>query len=127
MDKKDIKLYYTVAEVAAILNETVATIYYWKKNFNIQHKKSNTTTMRFNVSQIEQFQRIQYLIRTCNYSIKGVKLLLMHTDEEVLNRKAKGVQLLKNAANQINEMIYLLDKQRINETKRKLVDLNLSD
>jgi DNA-binding transcriptional MerR regulator len=73
-EKKVEKLYYTIGEVSAILNEPVSTIRFWENEFEILKPMKNKKGNRlFTASDLKNLMIIHRLIREEGMKIAGVK------------------------------------------------------
>lgn len=123
MDEKNYKLYYSVKEVADIIGEDIATIYYWAKVYNLKlpTSKISSSKKRFRQKDIEQIQKIKHLVRDKKLTSDGVKAILsLDEEDDTLSKKAKALALLKKSLLTLDEMIRQMDSHRLKSQKEKL-------
>ena len=73
------KLYYTIGEVASLLNENSSTLRFWEKEFpNLRPTKNAKGDRRYTESDIELLRRIQQLTRDAGYTLDGAREQLRH-------------------------------------------------
>ena len=102
------KLFFSIKEVAALLNEPAHTLRYWEREFpealkparrkdgNKLEPSDKTRGVRYySESDIEQLRFIRYLLRDRGLTIEGVRKKLKHNTEEAEIR-AKVIFRLTN-------------------------------
>ena len=68
------KLYYSINEIAKLLNEPQYTIRYWEQQFSFLKPKQTKTGVRlYSTEQFDKFQYIHKEIHQNNMSIAGLK------------------------------------------------------
>ncbi len=78
------KLYYTVGEIAAMLNESESLIRFWNKEFkNALNPHRNKRGVRyFSKEEVEIYKRIYFLVRERGYTINGAREALKNSTTE---------------------------------------------
>ena len=96
-EKLPTKIYYSIKEVASLLNENEPTLRYWEGEFrNIITPMRNERGVRFySEKDIDDVRLLKYLIRDCGLTLEGTRKKLKNNKEGV-ERQAKAVQHLKN-------------------------------
>lgn len=98
------KLYYSIGEVAGILDVNPSLIRYWEDEFNIIRPKRNKKGNRlFTREDIDRLKLIHHLLKNKGYTLKGAK--------EAMKENMGG--LLKE-----QEVI-----QRLTQIRKQLLDL----
>ena len=94
---EDTKIYYSIKEVSASLQESESTLRYWESEFrNIISPMRNERGVRYySEKDIEDVRLIKYLIRDCGLTLEGVRKRLKN-NKDAVERQAKAVQHLKN-------------------------------
>jgi DNA-binding transcriptional MerR regulator len=68
------KLFYSISEVAELLELNASTIRFWEKEFSaLQPKKTQKGNRQFTKKDIELIQRISFLVKEKGYTIQGAK------------------------------------------------------
>ena len=68
------KLYYTIGEVAQLLNISASKLRFWEKEIpSIMPKKGSRGVRFYTKENIENIQKIIYLTETCGYTLEGVR------------------------------------------------------
>ncbi|MCS6934198.1 MAG: MerR family transcriptional regulator [Chitinophagales bacterium] len=94
--EKDIeKIYYTIGEVAEMLQLSPSVLRYWEKEFSHLHPRKNHKGDRlYTHADIDKIKLIQHLLRDCGYTVEGARqqLHLRLTEQE---RKWKTIESLQ--------------------------------
>ncbi len=68
------KLYYSIGEVAAILNVNASLIRFWEKEFDLLKPKKNKKGNRlFTREDLENIKLIYHLVKDRGYTLQGAK------------------------------------------------------
>ncbi|TAF84900.1 MAG: MerR family transcriptional regulator [Flavobacteriia bacterium] len=71
------KLYYSIGEVADMLQVNASLLRFWEKEFNLVVSKKNKKGNRlFSVKEIEQIKRIYHFVKVEGYTLDGAKKAL---------------------------------------------------
>ena len=80
------KLYYSIGEVAKILNVNVSLVRFWEKEFDIlQPKKNKKGNRMFTVADFENLKLIFHLIKERGFTLEGAKNKLKENKEDTIN------------------------------------------
>jgi DNA-binding transcriptional MerR regulator len=91
------KLYYSISEVAKILDENQSTLRFWEKEFGFPMPRTNKKGTRFYTEKdIEEIRTIQYLLRKQQLTISGAKEKLKSSKKDDTARNAKVVGKLED-------------------------------
>jgi len=94
MDNK--KLYYSISEVAKILNETASTLRFWEKEFGFPKPRTNAKKTRFySQEDIDEIKIVQHLLRNEKLTINGAKAKLKSHKKDDARRNAEIVEKLE--------------------------------
>jgi DNA-binding transcriptional MerR regulator len=82
--KKGEKLYYTVGDIAALLNESESLIRFWNKEFSDALKpfRNKRGVRYFSKEEVEIYKRIYFLVRDRGYTIAGAREALKNRSTE---------------------------------------------
>jgi DNA-binding transcriptional MerR regulator len=76
------KLYYTIGEVAKMLDLSTSLIRYWEKEFDIiKPKKNKKGNRHFTNDDIENLKLIYHLVKERGMTLKGAKQKLKENKE----------------------------------------------
>ncbi len=71
------KKYYTIGEVATLLNIPPSLIRFWEEKFiALNPKKSAKGTRKYTRVDIDLLKLINHLVKECGYTIKGANTVL---------------------------------------------------
>ena len=77
------KLYYSIGEVAAMLDVAPSVLRFWETEFDCIHPvKNRRGTRSYTARDIELLQRIHYLTRQCGYTLEGAREQLRQRPHE---------------------------------------------
>jgi len=80
------KLYYSIGEVAKILNVNVSLVRFWEKEFDIlQPKKNKKGNRMFTVADFENLKLIFHLVKERGFTLEGAKNKLKENKEDTIN------------------------------------------
>ncbi len=103
-EKEIEKLYYSIGEVAAMLDVNTSLIRYWEREFDLLSPKKNANGDRFFTKEdIEITKLIYYLVREKGYTLEGAKSRLK-TDIELTKKKFKLIERLKKIRGFLEEL-----------------------
>ena len=68
------KVYYSIGEVADMFNVNASLIRFWEKEFDIIKPKKNKKGNRlFTKEDVNNYQKIYFLVKERGYTLKGAK------------------------------------------------------
>ena len=80
------KLFYTINEVAEMLELPASTLRYWEKEFsNLKPHRTSSGIRRYTEKDIDFLKKILYFTRDCGYSLDGVKKVLKTGSQQYLD------------------------------------------
>jgi len=78
------KQYYTIGEVAKMLDLTPSLIRFWETEFReIRPKKNRQGNRVYTQRDVDTLRKIRYLLKVQKYTIKGAKEKLRHDQGDV--------------------------------------------
>ena len=113
------KLYYSIGEVADMLQVNASLLRFWEKEFNLVVSKKNKKGNRlFSVKEIEQIKRIYQFVKVEGYTLDGAKKALKQkTTAPVFESQNTAIPALPTKQD-FSEVIAQLEK-----IKAKLLNL----
>jgi len=73
-DKKYEKMFYSIGEVAKMLDVNTSLIRFWEQEFDcIKPFKNKKGTRYFTPEDIETLRTVYYLVKQCGYTLQGAK------------------------------------------------------
>ena len=104
------KLYYSIGEVAELLNVNASLLRFWEKEFQFEIAKKNAKGNRlFSVKEIEKINRIYHFVKIEGYTLDGAK--------KALRSKVVAENRIESSSNH-DEVIL-----RLEQIKRRLIHL----
>ncbi len=104
------KLYYSIGEVAELLNVNASLLRFWEKEFKFEISKKNAKGNRlFSVKEIEKINRIYHFVKVEGYTLEGAKKAL----------RSKNVSEIKAESSSDHTQLI----QRLELIKRRLIQL----
>ena len=89
------KRYYSIGEVASLLNVNSSLIRYWEKHFpKIKPKKNRKGHRLFTNQDIEQLKFIYFLVKEKGYSLENAKTII-HNEQQYEDREYQIAEKLK--------------------------------
>jgi DNA-binding transcriptional MerR regulator len=103
-EKEIEKLYYTIGEVAEMLDVNTSLLRYWEKEIDILTPKKNANGDRFFTKEdIEITKLIYHLVRDKGYTLEGANIRLK-TDIEQMQKKLKLIERLRKVRGFLEEL-----------------------
>ena len=100
-EKKIEKLFYSIGEVANLINVNVSVIRFWDKEFEVLKPKKNKKGNRlFTKSDLENVKLIHYLLKIKGYTVKGAKKAIKSNKNHI-----KENLILKDKLNEIRDFL----------------------
>ncbi|HWB61899.1 MAG TPA: MerR family transcriptional regulator [Chitinophagales bacterium] len=108
-EKEIEKLYYSIGEVAAMLEVNASLLRYWEKEFNLLRPRKNAKGDRFYTKDdIEKVKMIHHLVKEKGYTLEGAKTRLKAAPE-ALEKQARIIDRLKKIKGFLEELKDQLD------------------
>ncbi len=95
-DWKADKQYYSIGEVAAMLNVATSNIRFWTKEFNMKVRTTRKGDRLYNPDQVREMKAIYHLVKERRFTINGAKATLKSkkkTTVETVDLKQSLLQL----------------------------------
>lgn len=103
------KLYYTISEVAQMLDETASTVRYWSNTFGryLSPKRNGKGNRLYVEKEIETLRKIKYLTRDCGLSLEtaGKKLSDNESGQDKLLKIRDSLLQIRARLEQIRETL----------------------
>ena len=104
------KLYYSIGEVAELLNVNASLLRFWEKEFQFEISKKNAKGNRlFSVKEIDKINRIYHFVKIEGYTLDGAK--------KALKSKVVSENSVESSSN--HDAVIL----RLEQIKRRLIHL----
>ncbi len=97
--KAEEKKYYTIGEVAQLLNVSTSLIRFWEKKFpSLKPHKNKQGARRYTQAGIAQLRSIYYLVKKQGYTLQGAREVLKQNRKKVQSN-AEILDVLKHLRN----------------------------
>lgn len=99
------KFFYTVGEVAAILDESPSLVRFWSNEFPkyIKPQRNGKGNRLFSKEDVETFKHIHLLVNVEGLTLEGVAKRLKGDRKEVIS-KSRVLESLKSIRDQLTEI-----------------------
>ncbi len=95
-EKEIEKKYFSIGEVARMLNVATSLIRFWESEFDIiKPKKNRKGNRQFTKEDIDHVKLIYHLVKEKGYTLQGAKDMLKNGQDQVMNNLTM-VESLKN-------------------------------
>ena len=106
---KDLKLYYSISEVARMFNVNESLLRYWEKEFPIiSPKKAGGNIRQYRKEDIENIRLVYHLVKEKGMTLQGAKQRLK-TNKEKTAQTAEVVTRLKEIREELVKLRKSLD------------------
>lgn len=98
------KKYYTIGEVADMLNVATSLIRFWEGEFDIiKPKKNRKGNRQFTKDDIDNVKLIYHLVKEKGYTLQGAKEMLKHNNDTIKDRM-QMIESLKKVRDFLTEI-----------------------
>jgi DNA-binding transcriptional MerR regulator len=102
---KDVKLYYSIGEVAEMFAVPESTLRYWEKEFDhIKPRKTGKGTRYYKEEDIASIRLVYHLVKERGMTIAGAKMKLKQNPEQTIQSE-EIVNKLKQVRAQLSSML----------------------
>ena len=106
---KDLKLYYSISEVARMFNVNESLLRYWEKEFPIiSPKKAGGNIRQYRKEDIENIRLVYHLVKEKGMTLQGAKQRLK-VNKEKTAQTAEVVSRLKEIREELVKLCKSLD------------------
>ena len=93
---KDLKMYYSISEVAQMFNVTETLLRYWEKEFpNIRPQKVGRGIRQYTKDDIEQVRLVHHLVKERGMTLQGARDMIRRDKGGSTNRQVEAIEKLK--------------------------------
>jgi DNA-binding transcriptional MerR regulator len=104
------KVYYSISEVAEMLNISPSNLRFWEKEFpQLKPKRSNKGTRTYTKEDIEIIKMIHLLVNEQKLTLEGAKRKLS-LKKETVSKQQELVERLQNVRNELLMISKALDE-----------------
>ena len=94
---KDLKMFYSISEVAGMFNVTETLLRYWEKEFpNIKPQKAGRGIRQYTKVDIEQVRLVYHLVKERGMTLQGARDMIKRDKGGDVNRNIEVIERLKS-------------------------------
>ena len=94
---KDLKLYYSISEVAQMFNVTETLLRFWEKEFpTIKPQKAGRGIRQYTKADIEQVRLVYHLVKERGMTLQGARDTIRRDKSKTVNRNIEVIEKLKD-------------------------------
>lgn len=94
---KDLKMYYSISEVAQRFNVSETLLRFWEKEFpNIKPQKVGRGIRQYTKADIEQVRLVFHLVKERGMTLQGARDMIKRDKGGVVNRNIEVIERLKS-------------------------------
>lgn len=102
---KDLKMFYSISEVAQMFNVTETLLRYWEKEFpNIKPQKGGRGIRQYTKDDIEQVRLVHHLVKERGLTLQGARDMLKRNKKGDVNRQIEVIDRLKAVKAELQEI-----------------------
>lgn len=102
---KELKLYYSISEVASMMNVTETLLRYWEKEFpNIKPNKVGRGIRQYTKSDIEQVKKVYHLVKERGMTLQGARDMLKRNKGGEIDRNVDVIERLKDIRAELQDI-----------------------
>ena len=94
---KDLKLYYSIGEVAQMFNVTETLLRFWEKEFpTIKPQKAGRGIRQNTKADLEQVRLVYHLVKERGMTLQGARDAIRRDKSKGINRNIEVIEKLKD-------------------------------
>ncbi len=98
---KDLKLYYSISEVAQMFNVTETLLRFWEKEFpNISPRKAGRGIRQYSKEDVEEVRLVHHLVKERGMTLQGARDA-MKRDKGNTNKQVEIIERLKSIRDEL--------------------------
>ncbi len=102
---KELKLYYSISEVASMMNVTETLLRYWEKEFpNIKPNKVGRGIRQYTKADIEQVKKVYHLVKERGMTLQGARDMLKRNKGGEIDRNVDVIERLKDIRAELQDI-----------------------
>ena len=102
---KELKLYYSISEVASMMKVTETLLRYWEKEFpNIKPNKVGRGIRQYTKADIEQVKKVYHLVKERGMTLQGARDMLKRNKGGEIDRNVDVIERLKDIRAELQDI-----------------------
>lgn len=99
---KDLKLYYSISEVAQMFNVAETLLRYWEKEFpNIAPRKAGRGIRQYTKEDIEEVRLVYHLVKERGMTLQGARDVIKKDKGGEMSKQVEVIERLKAIRNEL--------------------------
>jgi DNA-binding transcriptional MerR regulator len=99
---KDLKLYYSIGEVAQMFNVSETLLRFWEKEFpTIKPQKAGRGIRQYTKADIEQVKLVYHLVKERGMTLQGARDMIRRDKSKTVNRNIEVIEKLKEIRSEL--------------------------
>ena len=102
---KDLKMFYSISEVASMMDVTESLLRYWEKEFpNIKPNKVGRGIRQYTKADIEQVKKVYHLVKERGMTLQGARDMLKRNKGGEIDRNVDVIERLKEIRTELHDI-----------------------
>ena len=102
---KDLKMFYSISEVASMMDVTESLLRYWEKEFpNIKPNKVGRGIRQYTKADIEQVKKVYHLVKERGMTLQGARDMLKRNKGGEIDRNVDVIERLKEIRTELQDI-----------------------
>ena len=99
---KDLKLYYSIGEVAQMFNVSETLLRFWEKEFpTIKPQKAGRGIRQYTKADLEQVRLVYHLVKERGMTLQGARDAIRRDKSKTVNRNIEVIEKLKEIRSEL--------------------------
>lgn len=99
---KDLKLFYSIGEVAQMFNVTETLLRFWEKEFpTIKPQKAGRGIRQYTKADVEQVRLVYHLVKERGMTLQGARDMIRRDKSKTVNRNIEVIEKLKSIRSEL--------------------------
>ena len=99
---KDLKLYYSIGEVAQMFNVSETLLRFWEKEFpTIKPQKAGRGIRQYTKADLEQVRLVYHLVKERGMTLQGARDTIRRDKSKTVNRNIEVIEKLKEIRSEL--------------------------
>ena len=99
---KDLKMFYSIGEVAQMFNVTETLLRFWEKEFpTIKPQKAGRGIRQYTRADIEQVKLVYHLVKERGMTLQGARDMIKRDKSKTVKRSIEVIEKLKDIRSEL--------------------------
>ena len=102
---KDLKMFYSISEVAKLFNVSETLLRFWEKEFpTIKPEKAGRGIRQYTKADIEQVKKVYHLVKERGMTLQGARDMLKRNKGGEIDRNVDVIERLKDIRAELQDI-----------------------